>query len=85
MKNRIRLDTLTDVNKFQQIASKIDVPVHLTDGKNMRVSAKSMLGALYSMEWEEVWVECDKDIYFQIKDFLLNETPVDDDHEYWDK
>jgi hypothetical protein len=30
-----------------------------------------MLGALYTMEWEDVWCECEKDIYTKIEKFVV--------------
>lgn len=73
MKVRIRLDTQSDVAKFVNIATKIDVPVHLTDGTHFKVSGKSLLGAIYTMEWDKVFCECDKDIYSLINDFVIIE------------
>jgi hypothetical protein len=73
MKVKIRLDTQSDVAKFVNIASKIDASVHLTDGQHFKVSGKSLLGAIYTMEWDEVYCECDKDIYSLIDDFIIIE------------
>ena len=73
MKVKIRLDTQSEVAKFVNIASKIDSHVHLTDGQNFKVSGKSLLGAIYTMEWDQVFCECDKDIYSLINDFIIIE------------
>ena len=57
MRVRINLDTMTKINQFV-------ADIFLTDAKrNFIVSAKSMLGAVYSMEWDEVWCEADEDVY----------------------
>jgi hypothetical protein len=69
MKVKINLETMSDVTKFVSITSMIDVPVHLANG-DFRVSAKSLLGAVYTMEWDEVWCECEKDIYTKIEQFV---------------
>lgn len=61
-RTRIRLDTLGDVNKFVEVMGRINDRVWLEDGKGCRVSAKSLLGALYSLEWEEIHCYCEKDI-----------------------
>ncbi len=61
-RTQIRLDTLTEVNKFVAVMSRLDVPVWLEDGSGARVSAKSMLGALYSMEFTRIYCFCEKDI-----------------------
>lgn len=70
MKVKVSLDTIAQVNKFVGITSQIDAPIYLvSDG--FKVSAKSLLGALYTMEWSEVWCECDEDIYSQIAQFVI--------------
>ena len=70
MKVRIELNTMTDVNEFVGVVSSVSVPVHLTSN-DFRVSAKSLLGAIYTMEWQEVWCECEVDIYNKIKKFVI--------------
>ena len=62
MRQRIRLDTMTDIQKFIATVSKVDCRVFLEDNTGYKVSAQSLLGALLSMEWEEVYVHCEKDI-----------------------
>lgn len=62
MRQKIRLDTMSDINKFIQTVSRVDHKVFLEDNTGYRVSAHSLLGALLSMEWEDVYVSCDKDI-----------------------
>lgn len=70
MKVKVALETMNDVSTFVNIASTIDHPIHLTCG-DFKVSAKSLLGALYSMEWQEVWCECEVDIYHKIDKFVI--------------
>ena len=70
MKVRIELDTLSDVREFVSIATSVAVPVQLVS-EHFRVSAKSLLGAMYTMEWAEVWCECDEDIYNKIEKFVI--------------
>lgn len=73
MKNRIRLDTLTDAYKFVEIASALsNTDVYITNGKGLKVSAKSILGAVYSLEFDELFVESNKDIYSHIKEFIID-------------
>ena len=62
MRQRVRLDTMTDIHKFVEIVSRVDDIVYLEDDTGFRVSAKSLLGALVSMEWKEVYCHCNKDI-----------------------
>lgn len=73
MKNRIRLDTLTDAYRFVELASTItNTKIYITDGKGLKVSAKSVLGAVYSMEFDELFVESDKDVYSHLKEFIID-------------
>ena len=51
----IRLDTLSDVNKFIAVMGGVKDKVWLEDDEGNRVSAKSLLGALYSMEWTHIY------------------------------
>lgn len=70
MKAKINLDTMSVINKFVNTCSKIEYPVHLTDGNQYCVSAKSLLGAIAAFDWSNVFVECEHDIRSQIEEFL---------------
>lgn len=61
-RTKIRLDTLSDVNAFVEKMSGLNERVWLEDNDGNRVSAKSLLGALYSMEWEHIYCYCEHDI-----------------------
>lgn len=61
-RTEIRLDTLSNVNKFVEVMNRISDPVWLEDGGNIRVGAKSMLACLYSLEWQKIYVLCERDI-----------------------
>lgn len=74
MKYRIRLDTMTDVNQFVKIATQNPGKIMLTDGENFTVSGKSLLGAMYTMEWDQVFCESENEIYRYIKDFIVDES-----------
>lgn len=71
MRQRVRLDTMTDIQKFVAAVSKIDDLVFLEDNTGFKVSAKSLLGALLSMEWNEVYVNCNKDISGSILPWII--------------
>lgn len=62
MKVRLNLDTMSDIQKFVDVVSRVEEPVNLKDSAGHCVSAKSLLGALYSLEWAEIYCECEKDI-----------------------
>ena len=73
MKAKVRLDTLSDIKGFVRAVNGIADDVHLTDGNNLTVSAKSILGAMYTMEWSEIYCTCDRDIYYRIQNYVLEE------------
>lgn len=56
---KIRLDTQTDVAEFVNIANTINEPVYLVDNKECKVNGKSLMGCLYSLEFNELYVESD--------------------------
>jgi hypothetical protein len=74
MRYRIRLETMADVNKFVVVAGKVKGKLTLTDGENFTVNGKSLLGAMYTFEWERIYCESDNEIYHLIKDFLVEES-----------
>ena len=69
MKAKINIDTLSAINKFVNICSTLKCPVHLTDGSQYTVSAKSLLGAIATTDWSEVYVVCEQDIRSHIEEF----------------
>lgn len=70
MKVKINIDTLSKVNKFVEICSKLGGKIDLVDGEGYRVSAKSLIGAIATMDWNRVYVESEKDIYTHIREFV---------------
>ena len=62
---------MCDVNSFVRIASKSKGKVHITDGEGFRVNGKSLLGVMYSLEFETLWCESEEDIYSQIEPFVV--------------
>ena len=70
MRVKINIDTLSKINKFVTICSALDCPVNLVDGQGYCVSAKSLLGAVATMDWSQVFVESERDIYSQIQEFV---------------
>jgi hypothetical protein len=72
MKNKIILDTMTDLNKFVIAISGVEEDVYLVDSKRRyRINAKSTIGCLLAKaEWNDIWVECEKDIYTLIEPWI---------------
>ena len=72
-KTKIRLDTMTDVNKFVTLVSTINSKVYLQDGKDFCINAKSILGGLAAIEWTDIYCLSEEDIYNKISMFTTNE------------
>ena len=70
---KVRLDTQTDIANFVNRVTSVSVPVFLTSGAYC-VSGKSLLGAIYTLEWENLWCECEQDIYHLITDFIVDQS-----------
>lgn len=70
MRAKINIDTMEKIRIFVDICSKINCRINLIDGNNYRVSAKSLMGAIATTDWSEVYVECERDIRSYIWDFL---------------
>ena len=73
MRVKINIDTTRKINKFVAIVSQLNCDINLRDGGNYCVSAKSLMGAIATMDWSEVFVECKEDIYQHIMEFVVIE------------
>lgn len=62
MNAKINLDTMTDIRNFTDAVSHIKEDVILKDNAGHCVNAKSLIGALYTMEWVDVYCSCERDI-----------------------
>ena len=78
MRYRIRLETMNDVNKFVGMAGKYPGKITLTDGENFTVNGKSLLGAMYTFEWDKIYCESDGEIYLYLKDFIVEESDIEE-------
>ena len=58
-KIRVNLVTKSDMEEFVHIAQSIPDEVYLQDNHKHCVNAKSMLGCLYSVEFDETYVTSD--------------------------
>ena len=79
MRNRIRIDTVKQANELAAITGKFNGRITITDGQGLTVNAKSVLGALHAMEFNELWIESENDIYMAIEPFIVIEPPIADD------
>ena len=71
MRQRIRLDTMSDIQNFIKVTSHTSENVTLEDECGHCVSATSLLGALCAMEWNCVYCVCDKDILGEILQWIV--------------
>ena len=73
-KTKVVLETQQDALDFLEIIRNEPGEIKLvgTDG-NMEctVNARSMLGVLYSIEWDDLWSYSDHDIYTKLGKFAL--------------
>lgn len=61
-RTEIRLDKMSDINKFVEVMTRLTDQVWLEDGSGARVSARSLLGCVYSLEWNHIYAFCERDI-----------------------
>lgn len=72
MRQKIRLDTMTDIEEFVKKVSSIQESVFIEDGKGSRVTAKSlMFTATAKMCWSDLYVTCDRDISGSILPWII--------------
>lgn len=71
---KIRIDTESDVTKIVSIATKLsdEIKVEIVDGEGMRVNARSIIGMLYAMTFNEIWLESNCDVYHYFSDFSVD-------------
>ena len=71
MKVKIRLDTTSDLANFVLRVNNIKEDVYVTNGNKLCINGKSFLGLAHAAEFDELWCECEKDIYDAISDFVI--------------
>lgn len=72
-KYKIDLVGYKDVLDFSNIVSKVNGEVDILSGK-YRCTAKSLLFALGSLEWNETYCESEEDIYHLIEKYIVGES-----------
>ena len=70
MKAKINIDTLDKIYSFVRICELLSGNIKLIDGSGYCVSAKSLVGAIATMDWSQVYVESEQDIRWYIEDFI---------------
>ena len=69
---KIEINTLTDVKTFTEIALSLpeDIKLQLTDG-NYIINARSILGVMYALEWNNLWLIASEPVYDAFKDYIV--------------
>lgn len=74
MRVKINLDTQSAAVRLVGLATSLNEKVYLTDGADMCVSAKSMLGVICArFDFTEIWLITENDHYIKFKDFMVEE------------
>lgn len=69
MRIKIRLDTAREAQKLANIAQGIDDKITITDNNGLCVNAKSLLGVIYALEFNELWLESEYNHWGSFADF----------------
>ena len=71
-KYKIELDTMANIQKFVNIATKLKGDIKLVDDNGYCVNGKSLLGAISTIEWDDLYCISDRDIAREIKEFIID-------------
>ena len=69
---QISLVTMQDINDFVNIATKYHKPLKLTDKENYSVNASSIIGVMYSLEWNHLYLLSEEDVYSLFSKFIIH-------------
>lgn len=67
----IRLDTMKDVTSFVAVCAGCKNDVKLVDNCGNCVNGKSMLGVLYSLEFDQIFCVCEYDDSYCFDSFRI--------------
>lgn len=71
MRVKIRLDTASDAAEFSTLVSSVKGSAIIRDNAGHCVNAKSVLGALYALEFNELWFESEENLYSILDKFIV--------------
>lgn len=71
-KYKIELVTLNDMQSFVKVVSALPGKISLVDGNDFCVNAKSLLGAMATIEWNELYCVSSAPIYADIQTFCVS-------------
>ena len=70
---RVRIDTQKDALNFVNAVNGIETPITLEDDNRFCVSAHSIMGALYTLEFSSIYCYSEEPISHLIADFIISE------------
>ena len=74
MRARIRLETLSDINRFINVVTPLPGKIVVKNStEDFIVNAKSIFVMICAMNYDDLWVESENDVYSHIKDFIIEE------------
>ena len=74
MKNKIRLETLSDINRFINAVTPLPGKIIVKNSaEDFIINAKSMFIMICTLNYDDLWVESEYDIYSYIKEFVVIE------------
>ena len=74
MRARIRLETMSDINKFINIVTPLPGKIVVKNSdEDFIINAKSIFVMICALNYNDLWCESENDIYSHIKDFIVEE------------
>lgn len=74
MRSRIRLETMSDINKFINIVTPLPGKIVVKNSdEDFIINAKSIFVMICALNYNDLWCESEYDIYSHIKDFIVEE------------
>ena len=71
-KVKIRLETLTDISKFINIVTPLPGKIIIKNStEDFIINAKSIFVMICTLNYNDLWLESEHDIYNHIKDFIV--------------
>lgn len=70
---KVELNTLSDVKKFVETATKFEGRLLLKSGNKFSVNAKSLLGVLLArkLNWNDLMLVSEKDCYLDFEKYII--------------
>lgn len=71
---KIRLETMTDINKFISIVTPLPGKIIIKNStEDFIINAKSIFVMICALNYNDLWLESENDIYSHIRDFVVVE------------